>query len=418
MREWETTLNYSFRDLALYMSGRAPILITRKGIETVFGLLTFAVLARTLTKEQFAIYSLVFGFIAVLRLTALPGLGTAVSQAFARDLQGGFRHTVMLSFIGSLFGAVIMIGLAWWHFQFEDVATGQVLLVVAVFFPPLAGLMFWRNAAAGSERYRRLLWFDGLSSALKCGAVFACAYVFPGILFPVVIAALIAPALINFVATVSQLRSVQPDAGRESNSVEYGIRTTFYQLPTVLAQQLDKVALFYFIAPEALAVYAVALRIPELARTVVGETNATLGPVFARKNVYTKALHRFSLKLCLLYCVVSAVGAILVVPYLLPMLAGDSYMEAVPYAQIMTIGVALGYLGDIQFRYIKSHLHSRNFLTVTLFKALFDCVLILGLTYYFGLVGVVAAYALKNLGYSAITNVVIRYNYLEVQTSR
>jgi O-antigen/teichoic acid export membrane protein len=380
--------------------------------------LNFAVLARALTKEQFAIYNLVFGFIAVLRLTALPGLGTAVSQAFARGLQGGFRHSVMLSFIGSLVGAVILIAGSWWHFQLEEVAVGQAILVAAVFFPSVAGLMFWRNAAAGSERYLWLLWFDGFSSALKFGAVFACAYVFPGILFPIVIAALIAPALINFVATMRQLRSIPSDAAREPNFVEYGIRTTLYQLPTVLAQQLDKLALFYFISPKALAVYAVALRIPELARTVVGETNATLGPVFARNDIYNKALHRFSLKLCLLYWVVSAVGAILIVPYLLPMLAGDGYLEAVPYAQIMTIGVAMGYLGDIQFRYIKSHLHSRNFLTVTLLRALLDCLLILGLAYYFGLVGIVAAYALKNLGHTTITNVVIRSNYLEVQTSR
>jgi len=399
------------------MSKRAPILIVRKGIEVLFGLVTFAILTRTLTKEQFAIYSLVFGFVSILRLTALPGLGTAVSQAFARGLPGGFRRAVKLSLLGSFIGAIIMLGGAWRHFYVEEVTTGQALLVAGVCFPLVVGLKFWRNAAMGSERYGRLLWFDSLSSALKCGAVILCAYLFPGLLFPVVIAAFIAPALINVVATIEQLFNVASDAEREPSSVEYGIRTTIYQLPTVLAQQLDKLLLFYFVSPEALAVYTVALRIPELARTVVGETNATLGPVFAREHIYTRSLHHFSLKLWLLYGVVSTAGALFVVPYLLPMLAGKSYTGAVSYGQIMTVGVALGYLGDIQFRYIKSHLHSQIFFTITMTKAVFDCVLILGLAYYFGLAGVVAAYVLKNLGYTAITNAVIRFRYLKVKAS-
>lgn len=400
------------------MSKRAPILITRKAIETVFGLLTFAVLARSLSKEQFAVYSLVFGFIAILRLTALPGLGTAISQAFARGLPGGFRHAVKLSFLGSLVGTVVLFGGAWWHYRADEVMIGRALLVAAAFFPLVAGLLFWRNAATGSERYVWLLWFDGLSAGLKCCAVIACAYAFPKVLSLIVIAALFAPSMINILATVNQLHKVPRKAGRERDSVEYGFRTTLYQLPVTLIQQLDKLVLFYFISPEALAVYAVALRIPELARTVVGETNATLGPIFAREEAYTADLHRFSLKLFLLYGAVSVIGALFIVPYLLPMLAGNSYADSVRYAQFMTVGVALGCLGDIQFRYIKSHLHSGNYLTIALAKALFDCVLILVLAYYFGLVGVIAAYVLKNLGYTVITNVVIRYAYLKIKTPR
>lgn len=396
------------------MGERAPILIARKGIEIIFGLVTFAVLAHTLTKEQFAIYGLVFGFVAILRLTALPGLGTAVTQAFARGLTGGFRPVVKLSLLGSFIGAAIMLGGSGWHFYVGDLMTGQTLLVAAVCFPFVVGLTFWRNAAMGSERYGRLLRFDGFSSALKCGAVILCAYLIPGLLFPVVMAAFIAPALINVVATIGQLRNETTDTDLEPRSIEYGIRTTIYQLPTVLGQQLDKLVLFYAIAPEALATYIVALRIPEVARTVIGETNSTLGPVFARERNYSRSLHYFSLKLWSLYGLVSAAGALFVVPYLLPVLAGNDYTEAIPYAQIMTVGVAMGYLGDIQFRYIKSHLHSRNFFSVTMTKAIVDCVLILGLGYCFGLAGIVAAYVLKNLGYTAITNTVIRFKYLNV----
>lgn len=407
------TLNHSFRDMSLYMSKRAPILIIRKGIEVLFGVVTFAILARTLTKEQFAIYSLVFGFVAIIRLTALPGLGTAVSQAFARGLTGGFGDAVKLSLLGSLIGSIILLGSAWWHFYAEDVTTGQTLFVAAIFFPFVAGLTFWRNATMGLECYRRLLWYDGFSSVFKCCAVIFSTYLFPGLLFPVVIAAFIAPAVINVVATMDQFRNKAKESDREPHSIEYGIRTTIYQLPAVLIQQLDKFVLFYFISPEALAVYAVALRIPELARAMVGEINATLGPVFARERIYTSSMHRFSLKLWLLYGVASAAVALVVVPYLLPMLAGNNYIKAVPYAQFMTLGAASGYLGNIQFRYIKSHLHSRSFIAVSMINAVISSILILSLAYYYDFAGVVAAYVLKNLVNTGITTTIIKFKYLK-----
>ena len=410
-------MNYSFRNLALYMSKRSPYLVIRKVIEMLFGLVTFAILVRMLTKEQFAIYSLIFGFIAIVRLTALPGLGTAVSQAFARSLPGGFGRAVKLSLQGSFIGSIIILGSAWWHFNLEDSATGEALFVTALCFPLVVGLTFWRNAAAGAEQYGRLLCFDSLSAALKSASVILCAYFYPGVLYPVVIAALVAPALINIVATIVQFSSLPSDAEREPDSIEYGIRTTIYQLPSVLAQQLDKFVLFYFISPEALAIYTVALRIPELARAVVGETIATLGPVFAREPNYSRTLHYFSLKLWLFYGVLSIIGALFIVPYLLPILTGNNYMEAVPYAQFMTVGVALGYLGSIQFRYVKSHLHGRSFLVVTMATAICNCLLILGLAYYFELAGVVVAYVLKNLCHSVITNAVIKFKYLKVRTS-
>jgi O-antigen/teichoic acid export membrane protein len=393
------------------MSTRASILIARQGILILLGLVTFSVLTRTLTKEQFALYNLIFGFIAILRLTTLPGLGIAVSQAFARGRFGGFRRAVMLSVSGSLIGSIAMLFGAWFHFRTGDTNVGMVYLTVAACFPFVTGLMFWRNAATGMERYHRLLWFDSLSAVLKCGVVIACAYFIPGALLPIVIGVLVVPGLINVAATINQLRTLPPGGAVETRSIEYGLHTTIYQVPTLLAQQLDKIALFYFISPGAMAAYAVSLRIPELARTIVGEANATLGPLFARQPGYSSELRNSSFKLWLLYVVVSIAGALFVVPILLPLLVGNAYVESIPYAQIMTVGVALGYLGDIQFRYVKSHLHSRSFLAITGANAFFDCVLILGLTYFFGLGGVVGAYVLKNLGYTAITNIVIRANY-------
>ncbi len=97
-------IEHTFFSLIRYMSIGAPLLITRKILQILLGTLTFAVLARALTKEQFAIYTLTFTFITLFRLAALPGIGNAIAQGFARGNTGGFRNALLLSVLCSFGG--------------------------------------------------------------------------------------------------------------------------------------------------------------------------------------------------------------------------------------------------------------------------------------------------------------------------
>ena len=142
---------HSLWNLSVYMGRRAPLLILRKALETVLNLLTFTILARSLTAEAFGIYTIIFVFVSVLRPTAISGLGTAIAQSFARNHGGGFHRAVALSVSGSLVGSAIMSIGAWWCLASGESDKGWALLVAAGFFPFLAGLLYWRAAAVGSE---------------------------------------------------------------------------------------------------------------------------------------------------------------------------------------------------------------------------------------------------------------------------
>ncbi len=398
------TIEHTFFSLIRYMSIGAPLLITRKILQILLGTLTFAVLARVLTKEQFAIYTLAFTFITLFRLAALPGIGKAISQGFARGNTGGFRHALLLSLLCSFGGSLIIGSIGIWNYHNNSIETAIVLLVTATLFPLQTGLLYWQDVLSGQERYGRLLAFEAVSFSLKTSGIITCALLFPDKLYLVVLAALFAPALVNAIATLFILREVPAIAKGEENAISYGVRITLYQIPTVLSTQLDKLVLFYYISPEALAVYSVAMRIPELSYGLIFEANATLGPLFARQKYYTKALKTFTSKLWLIYFGISVFGALFIVPLLIPLLAGKEYEEATVLAQIMTVGASFGFYGNIQFRFVKSQLDSKRYLYITVLSGSIDVILILSLIIMFGLPGAVAAFVLKRLCYSIVVN--------------
>lgn len=400
--------------LSAHFAKSAPFLIGRKVVEIGCGLLVFMVLTRMLPRDDFAIYSLVLSALGIIRSSSLPGIGNALAQSFARGHEGDYRRATLLSITTSMGGTAVLLGLAWGHYHVGDTATSVALLAAAVGFPPESGLRYWRNTMVGNSRFTRLLMLDSASFILRTVAIVTCAFLFPRQLFPIILAALLGPSTVHLAATLWQVSRIAPGASREPGALRYGVLVSLYEIPQLLTQQLDKLALFYFVAPEALAVYMVALRIPILLRAIIGEAIATMTPVFARRIDFGRDIQWFSWGLAALVLSGCIFLAVVVVPYLLPLLAGPNYNNAVLYAQILTVGAAAGTLGQVYFRFVKAQLDSRRFLQIILTCALIETPAIMLLTYYFGIHGAIAAFILKDVVNSAITGFVVHRHYSRV----
>lgn len=405
-------MQQSARHLAAHLIKRAPFLAMRKGVELLSGLIVFSVLAQTLSRSDFAIYNLVLTYVGIIRVTSFPGLGNALTQSFARGRRGGFRRATMVSLIGSAAGSCLLLVAAWWHLvQVSDDAMTVSLVAAALGFPLSSGLLYWRNTAVGAEQFGRLLILDSAAFVLRAGTIVLCAFTFQGQLFPIILASLLAPGAVNVYATIQQIRAGTGDAEIEPGATRYGVLASLYELPALLAQRLDQLVLFYLISPEALSIYAVALRFPIIIQAIMGESIAVFDPVFARETSHTPSLSRFSLLVSLVFSGLCIVIAIAIIPYLLPILVGSKYNDAIIYAQILTAGAAAGTAGQMHFRFVKSHSKSRPLLQITLILSAMTAAITLLLTYFFGLNGIVAAFIINGLVASVVTGVLTKVHF-------
>lgn len=377
----------------------------------------FAILARNLSPENFAIYTLILGLISFVRLTSLPGIGNALAQSFARGHRGDFSRAVLLSAKTSLLGMFALAAAAWWHMYTGEKTMAAGLLAASIGFPLYSGLLYWRNTLVGDEQYWWLLLFDGTSFTLRAITVSASAFIFPQHIFLIILVALLAPGLVNIFATLWQARRIPKIASREPQALRYGLKVSMYEIPSLAVQQLDRIALFYFISPEALAVYSVAIRIPQLLQAMIAEAIAVLGPIFARRENYDQSLHKFTFLITTTLLIACLIFSLIGIPYILPLLSGPQYADSILYAQILTTGIATGTIGQIYFRYVKSKLDSRAFLQITLSQAAIDGPTILLLTFYFGIHGAVAAFILKGITISLITGFVVYRKYHQKSSS-
>ena len=98
-------------------------------------------------------------------------------------------------------------------------------------------------------------------------------------------------------------------------------------------------------------------------------------------------------------------------PWALIFVFGDSYHDAVPYAQALMLSVALGNSASLRFRFIRSQMDADGFKHITVYTSLLRILISLILVPLLGITGAVISVVLYRVLTTAVVHVVLRKRY-------
>lgn len=409
----------TLRSLALSSPGRLRLY---RGVAAIFllrivqlgmGLAATYFLARSMSKDAFGEYNMILNAVGIAGLTALTGLNNSLMQAVARGFTGTYRAVVPISLGSSFLGSLGLMAMSGWYLVESQIQMAWGYMAAAVLFPLAHGLTQWKSVVIGQERIHQLLLHDGGSSVLTYGMVIASVLLWPGdYAFPIVITLLV-PAVYNIVLTALKYREIPADAGVEHQNVRYGIRTTLYSGLGAIGSNLDRVLVFSFISPAALALFVAAGRIPDLLSGAIQDVAAVIAPRLAKHESYTERVDNIFKAVSMAYGLVVFALAFLGIPWFVPFLFGANYIDAVPYAQALTCSVAIGNLANLRFRFIRSRIDERGFRDITLISSAVRLVAFVALVPPFGIVGAVVAIFIYRLALAWVVRTVIKRHYAD-----
>ncbi len=380
----------------------------------ILGVVATYFLAHSLSKESFGEYHFILNFIGILSIFALPGLCDSVMQSVARGgFSGTYRYAVILAFICSFLGTLILAGLGWWYLAegSNNLATG--FFIAAAIFPFMHGLIQWKAVKTGEENFLAFLKLEGSSAFVMYFLMISAILLFPGsFLLPLAVLCAV-PALLNLVMTIHKLRRT-PCGNKqeiEPGAIAYGLKTTFYGAFNIIAKHVDKLLLFFFLSPASLALFVAADRLAELVRNATQDIAVVLGPRFAKHSHYSKRVDNV-LKL---FSLIIGGGIILfsftLLPWVVTLIFGSDYEQAIPYAQALMCSVAIGNLGTLRFRFIRSRLDSTSFRNVTIITSLVRISFSLFLIPLWGLTGAVISVFIYRIAMTITVGLVMKYRY-------
>ncbi|MCC5974544.1 MAG: oligosaccharide flippase family protein [Rubellimicrobium sp.] len=364
------------------------------------------VLVRAFDKEAVGQFQFVIAAVGLAGIFTLAGLGQAVIQSVARGHPGTFRTTLKWRLAGSLAGSVALAAYA--LLLSVDDPMRPALIAAALLFPLAHGLAGWTDVQAGEGKFKLNAIWQGLAYLLSYGGMMLALWLgTPGILWLIVIMKS-ALAVVNLAAVRTILGRIPRDAAAEPGALRYGLQMSLWGVANTLGNHVDKVLIFTFLSPAALAVFVIAERIPEIMKKYIQSLRVILIPGFSRRKAYTPELQR---KIWLVSVALS-VGILFVifgiVPWLLPLAFTEGYGEAVLYCQLLCGTLILGQVAQTQVTFIVSRFDGSAMRNVILISNLVRIVASLILVPIFGILGAIASTALYRLSTAMIVTLMMR----------
>jgi O-antigen/teichoic acid export membrane protein len=396
----------------LQIGKNAGLLFGLSGLQRLFGLATTYFLVRMLSQESYGEYNFVLSAIAVLSLFALPGMNNAIMQSVARGNTGAYRKALPLTFFSSLLGSLVLIGFGVWYVNQNDNEFASSFFLASALFPFATGLDKWASIKVGREEFASIARIRSSASLLTSLLVIGGIHLVPGnILVPIGILLLV-KATLNLILTYTSIRKIGKDQPIEKDSLAYGIKTSFYGGIGIVAKHIDKFLIFYFLSPSAMAIYVAAQIFPELVKQLIKTLATVIAPRFAKHEFYTKRLDSFIKFFSFSAAAVLILFAFTLLPWLMVLIFGESYAEAVPYSQALMCTVAIAGSVPLRIRFIKSKLDSKSFRKITLIRSTIQIASNSIFIPTIGLAGAVVTAFIVRITTTATVHLIIKKNYL------
>lgn len=364
-------------------------------VTSILSLVLLYFFANYLPKETYGTYRYILSLAGILSVFTLTGMNQAVTQAVANGKEGVLRTSVKYQLRWNVVQLVAFWTLGIYYFMNANHLFGASFFVLGLVLPIIAALNTYTAFLDGKKDFKLNNIFSiGGTSIYVAGMIFAI--LFSGETIWLVVTYSIATFISSIIFYFSTLKIYTQPATASEDTLKYGRSLTFLGFISPVASQIDKIVLTHFWGPAQLAIYSLAMVVPERATLFIKSLVGIGFPKFAVKtpeeiNVvfYRRILQGMSFGLFI------ALAYIIVAPYLFHYLL-PQYLESIYYSQIM----AISFIFAMPNRYISLLLVSqkllRRMLTINIIQNIMRTIMYVILGIWGGIFGLVVANILNS----------------------
>jgi len=364
--------------------------------------LTSVILARLTSLEVYGQYQYYLSILGLLTIFSLPGMNTAVNQAVARGHDQVFIEGVKARLRWSVLGSVAIFGIGIYYHLQGSTTLSRCFMVSAVLLPPYFSFDTLNYFLYGKMKFNKSALYRSIIKIIET-AVVITVIVFSGSLFWIVLAYILSFSATGFFFLARTVKSERLNQSMDKEAIAYGKRLTLIGIIPTLANQYDKLIIANFLGFDDLAIYSVALIVQnitvpfDLVQNIAFPKLASMDKEAAKAAIRKKGLY-----------LVGATGlvcaiAILITPYLIPLLYTSRFASSIFYAQLIVVSVFFRMPGANYALLFKTQKGITQLLKIGIFTQVLKIILLTVLVPEFGLLGAVVTILVYNLSVSLLS---------------
>lgn len=246
-------------DLAYFLGGGFWLSLSTF-LSLVGGIFLSALFARIWPKDVYGQFSFLMSALGFMSLTALPGMGQALTQAVAEGKDGSYKIAVKVVAKWSMLGTLLLIfGSAYFFFR-QNQNLAMAILVSALAFPISSATGLSTSFLTGKRNFKKVAIFSIIFQYSSILATAFALWKIPSLVWVAFFSAW-STAIAGIILTLVAYRDIENDK-IDPTTAGLGIHLSFSQTFTIAADYLDRFLIPLLLGFSNNAVYAFAILIP------------------------------------------------------------------------------------------------------------------------------------------------------------
>ena len=320
----------------IYLAKGGSWVISGSAIASLLGISVMVIFDRFISKEIFGTYQYILSMAAIIGIFSLPGIDTALIRTVAKGnekiLIACFRKKVKWGLIGSL----ISVSIAFWYFLQQNFELGILFLIISFFLPFINSLLIFLIFWNGKKRFDIQNKYYIFYSLIATFILILIIILTKNLVFIVFgyFSAFTLAGIIFYRLTVKKISNEKED----KETIPFGKHLTLMNAIHTLSGYIDKVILWKFLGPIAVAIFIFAEKPVQKFQGLFPISSLAL-PKLSQSNIKKtkKDLFRKFLKL-FLFIGLAVLAYILISPFLFKILF-PAYPESVLFSQVLSLVV-------------------------------------------------------------------------------
>lgn len=337
----------------VYIARNSFWITTAFGITSLFSLILVIAFANLLPKETYGTYRYVMSLAGVFSFLTLSGMNTAVTQAVARGNDQVLPYSIKVQLRWNLLYALgIWITAAYYIFQGNN-TIGLPLLALGAMFPINTTFNTFGAYLNGKKDFKTLSIYSVFGSLFSFAVMGGTLFVTHNIALIVGAYCIgtLGPTLYFYFQTIKKVPRSGIADQQKKELLHYGGHLSVVNIFAIVAQYIDKIVLFHFLGAVQVAVYGLALSLPERIRGYTKSIISVTLPKLSEKTMQeiVPVFHKRILQSIMMGALISALY-ITVAPFLFKVFL-PKYLESIHYSQIFSLSfvfiLPLTYMGNV-----------------------------------------------------------------------
>ena len=358
-------------------------------ISTLASFLLAIAFANLLDPVVYGNYKYILSLLGILGIFALPGMGTAIIQAVARNLEGSFYKGFKEKLKWGALGSLTALGLAGYYFFKGNYLLPIPLLISAVFLPLMQASGVYGSFLTGRKLFNIETKYSIVRQIIFVGAMVTTLFLTKN-LFWLIAVYFASNTFLNYFFYLFTRKKFQPNKKEDLQTLSYGKHLSLMNIITTIAGYLDKILVFHYLGAIEVAIYSFAIAPPEHIKALLKNIQPLALPKFAqreKKELKSMVFKKMG-KLCLILLPIIAFY-IVVAPFLYKILF-PRYLNSVLYSQIFAVSL-ITIIGILPLTAFQSQMAKKQLYQWNIYGSLIQIILLFFFVYFYGLIGVILA---------------------------